>query len=50
MRKRRGLPWDNHAMIVILRNPFYTGVIRWKDKIFPDKHEGIISQEIFDKA
>ena len=50
LRKRSGVLWDNRAIIIILKNPFYTGVIRWKESIFEGKHKGIISKEIFDKA
>ena len=50
LRKRSGILWDNRALIVILKNPFYTGMIRWKNSVFEGKHEGIISQEMFDKA
>ncbi len=50
LRKRSGVMWDNRAVIIILKNPFYTGMIRWKESVFDGKHEGIISQEMFDKA
>ena len=50
IRKRSGILWENRAIINMLKNPFYTGVIKWKDSIFEGKHEGIISNEIFEKA
>ena len=50
LRKRSGILWENRAIITMLKNPFYTGVIRWKESIFDGKHEGIISNEIFDSA
>ena len=49
-RKRSGILWENRAIINMLKNPFYTGVIRWKESIFEGRHEGIISNEIFDNA
>jgi len=49
-RKRSGILWENRAIINMLKNPFYTGVIKWKDSIFEGKHEGIISSEIFEEA
>jgi site-specific DNA recombinase len=50
LRKRSGIMWENRAIINMLKNPFYTGVIKWNDSIFEGKHKGIISNEIFDKA
>lgn len=50
LRKRSGIMWENRAIINMLKNPFYTGVIKWNESIFEGKHEGIISNEIFDKA
>lgn len=50
LRKRSGIMWENRAIINMLKNPFYTGVIKWNDSIFEGKHEGIISNEIFDKT
>ena len=34
----------------LLRNPVYTGKIRWHEKIFEGVHEPIISKELFDEA
>ena len=50
LRKRSGILWENRAIINMLKNPFYTGVIRWNDSIFEGKHDAIISDEIFKKT
>ncbi len=34
----------------LLKNPFYYGHMRWGDKIYPAKHEPIISKDLFDKV
>ncbi|MCL5666556.1 MAG: recombinase family protein [Patescibacteria group bacterium] len=34
----------------LLTDPFYYGVIRWEGKIYPGKHEPLISKETFDKV
>ena len=33
-----------------LKNPFYTGLFRWKGGLYQGNHEPIISQELFDKV
>lgn len=50
LRKRSGILWENRAIINMIMNPFYTGVIRWKESIFEGIHEGIISNELFENA
>lgn len=34
----------------LFRNPFYYGHIRWKDEIYPGKHEPMICKQQFDSA
>ncbi len=34
----------------LLKNPFYTGRIRWAGKLYPGAHEPIVSQELFDRV
>jgi DNA invertase Pin-like site-specific DNA recombinase len=34
----------------LLSNPFYYGVIEWNGKIYPAKHEPLISKELFDRV
>lgn len=65
LRTIRGNPLDNRAVEYMLRNPVYTGKIRWSIDgrgastrhfdnpnimIVDGKHEAIISQELFDKV
>ncbi|KAA3621015.1 MAG: recombinase family protein [Bacteroidetes bacterium] len=33
-----------------LQNPFYYGAIKWRDELYPGKHEPIISKHLFDKV
>ena len=30
-----------------IRDPYYTGVIRYKGRLYPGRHEPIISKELF---
>lgn len=32
----------------ILKNPFYYGMMRWKDKLYPHRYQIIITKELFD--
>ena len=65
LKTKRGNPPDNRCIEYMLRNPAYTGKIRWSLEgraastrhynnpnimIVDGKHEPIISQEIFDKV
>jgi site-specific DNA recombinase len=34
----------------LLSNPFYTGKFIYKDKLYPGRHEAIISEELFDRV
>ncbi len=34
----------------MLHEPFYCGLIRWQGKIYPGKHEPLISKDLFDKV
>ncbi len=34
----------------ILKNPFYHGVMRWKDEEYPHKYETLITKRVFDKV
>ena len=44
---RRFTPW---AIRDMLKNPFYTGKVRYKHELFDGRHKAIISQELFDKV
>src|SRR5579862_9642469 len=43
-------PIPRSTLAKLLRNPYYTGVLRWKGAIHPGQHEPLISQEIFDRV
>lgn len=45
-----GKQFNKQVLYTILKNPLYIGKIRHHDKIYDGEHEGIISQEIFDKV
>lgn len=49
-RRRSGRKWDKRVVINILRNPIYTGKLRWRDVIHDAKHEAIVSSELFKKV
>ncbi len=40
-------PINKSSLAGMLRNPYYTGVIRYKDKLFVGRHEAIVSKEVF---
>lgn len=47
----RGLKaWHKQTLDKILQNPVYVGKIRWKGKIYPGKHEPIISERLFNSV
>lgn len=39
MRTRRGNPFDNRAVRLVLENSFYIGIVKWKDIVFQGNHE-----------
>ncbi len=49
-RKRSGRPWDKRVVLHILRNPVYTGKIRWRGVVYEGAHAAIISEDVFAKA
>jgi site-specific DNA recombinase len=46
-RKFRPKPISANALSVILGDPYYTGVIRYKGKLHPGRHEPLISKGLF---
>ena len=42
--------WSPNALQLILANPAYRGLIRWKGNLFEGLHEPLVDQELFDKA
>ena len=45
--KRAAKPLSSSQLAVILRDPYYTGVIRYKGALHPGRHEPIVSKELF---
>lgn len=43
-------PISNSRLAGILRDPYYTGVIRYKGKLYVGRHEAIVSKETFLKV
>ncbi|WP_373889779.1 recombinase family protein [Microbacterium sp. ASV81] len=49
-RKFRPKPLSANALGVILGDPYYTGVIRYKGKLYPGRHQPLISKELYLKV
>jgi len=49
-RKSGGNPLSRSGLYKILTNPFYAGMIRYKNEEYPGKHEPMISREDFDRV
>jgi hypothetical protein len=47
LRNRAGKKEGKSRLYDLLTDPYYYGVIRWKDQIYPGKHEPIISKDLF---
>ena len=51
LRKRiGGKPITLSWVYKVLRNPFYTGLIPWNGKIYPGKHEPLVTIDEFERA
>jgi site-specific DNA recombinase len=50
LRTRYGRPLVSSHITKMLKHPFYIGKIRWKEQIYPGKHEPIISEELFERV
>jgi DNA invertase Pin-like site-specific DNA recombinase len=50
LRTRGGNKLVKSRLASLLSNPFYYGVIEWNGKIYPAKHEPLISKELFDRV
>jgi site-specific DNA recombinase len=42
--------WSPNALRLILANPAYRGLIRWKESLFEGVHEPLVEDELFEKA
>ncbi len=45
--KRSASPLSSSQLAMILRDPYYAGVIRYKGRLYPGRHEPLISKELF---
>lgn len=45
---RSGKPLKVSAFWYMLKNPFYTGFIRWHDELIAGTHKPLVSQELFE--
>ncbi|WJX99923.1 recombinase family protein [Curtobacterium sp. 458] len=45
--KRPARPLSSSQLAIILRDPYYTGVIRYEGRLYPGRHEPIIGKELF---
>lgn len=48
--KRRGGPIQTSTMYRMLSNEFYAGLIRWEGKLYPGKHEPVVSIDEFEQV
>jgi site-specific DNA recombinase len=49
-RKVGGQPFNKASLHVLLTNPTYVGMRRYKDELHPGEHEALVDQELFDKV
>ena len=49
-RESGGKPWDSSAVHRLLRNPVYTGKVRYKGELYEGEHEAIIEPEVFERV
>lgn len=47
---RDGTPMSPATLCRILANPFYVGMIRYGDQIYPGSHQSLVSPSMFDRA
>jgi site-specific DNA recombinase len=47
---RKERPFPRTFFGKLLRNPFYYGTIRYKGRLYPGKHQPLISKELFDRV
>ncbi len=50
LRTRAGKPFNNHAVLSILRNRAYLGEIFFRGNHYPAPHEPLVDRELFDRA
>ncbi len=50
IKTRKGNNWSKDTVTDFLQNEFYYGKVAYRDKLWPGRHQPIISKEIFDKG
>ena len=48
--KRRGAPLSTSQLAIVLRDPYYCGVLRYKGELFAGRHEPLITKDLFLKV
>ncbi len=48
LRSRTGKVMGPSSLYAVLTNPFYTGMVRWRDELVQGKHKAIVSEKLFD--
>src|SRR4051812_3898794 len=47
---RNGEPLGPSALVGILRNPFYAGLVRYRGQLYRGVHEALVSRSLFERA
>ena len=50
VKTRAGRPIVKTRIHQLLSDPFYYGKIQWNDKLYPGKHDPLISKDLFDRV
>jgi site-specific DNA recombinase len=48
--RNREYLWSKDTVKDMLRNPFYLGLTKYKEKLMPGRHQAIVSKELFDRG
>ena len=48
--KSNGAQWSSAALVRVLRNPVYAGLIPLHDEVFEGEHKALVDREIFDEV
>jgi site-specific DNA recombinase len=49
-RRARSGKWTREGVRYLLNNPFYAGLVRHGDDLYPGQHEPLVSKELFDEV
>lgn len=50
LKSYAGRPWRVQSLQIIIRNPFYKGILRYNEELHKGEHKAIVSSEIWDRA